>query len=636
MDAVPGFTRLARGVAWLSGIGASLGLLAGTLTFAPGFHAYLVSNALPPERRTVLFICAAVGAVIGGVAALKVVWNSWERLDQMSMRLGPLVMIFLLPPLFSLQAWAGRELALLAYLFLFNLVLASLAQRAASCEPLALNWTTRVTEYFTSKRWLPPVLVGVGALAFSIYFSAFTIGNHQALRTSAFDLGIEENLMWNAAHLQTPLFRTTPLGGVMTHLGFHQTWITYLIAPFYRLFPRAEFMLVLQATSVGLAAVPLYLLGKRSLGQWWGALLALLFLAYGPLHGSILYDFHYQPIGNLLILTSLYCLLERKTVASVVFITLTLLLREDMSLLLGVFAAGMLFTGQRPVAATLVGVICAIHFVGLKLMIMPRFLNGQEGYVHQYRLLVPEGSNSFGGIVKTVLGNPAFTLNTLLEREKLSYVLEILAPFALLPLRRPIGWLLVLPGFFFTLLATQYPALLSTAYQYTTYWTMFLFVGCVWALESMTPRLRRSWALPLFVGGLLCSVHFGAIVKNQQARGALDVHHFGLSPVEQLRYSQVASLAKQLPPDDSVVASERLVPHVSNRRDCYALRHGVLEATWLFTGNASAPDERPHIDRALRSGQYGIVAREGEFFIAKRGADPAQNRAYLFEMGFGP
>lgn len=635
MEAIPGFTRLARGVAWFAGIGASIGLLLGTLTFAPGFHAYLVSNALPPERRTVLFLCVAVGAVLGAFLALKVVWNSWDRLDQLSMRLGPLVMSGLLPPLFSLQAWAGRELALLAYLFVFTLTLATLTVRAATSEPLSLKWTRRVAESLAGKTWLPPILVGAGALAFSVYFSVFTIGNHQALRTSAFDLGIEENLMWNAAHLQTPLFRTTPLGGVMTHLGFHQTWITYLIAPFYRLFPRAEFMLVLQALSVGFAAVPLYLLGKRSLGQWWGVLLALLFLAYGPLHGSILYDFHYQPIGNLLILSSLYCLLERKTVASIVFIALTLLLREDMSLLLGVFAAAMLLTGQRPVVAIGVGVICAIHFVGLKLMIMPRFLGGQEGYVHQYRLLVPEGSNSFGGIVKTVLGNPAFTLNTLLEREKLSYLLEILAPFALLPLRRPVGWLLVLPGFFFTLLATQYPALLSTAYQYTTYWTMFLFVGCVWALERMPADLRRGWALPLLVGGVLCSVHFGAIVKNQHVRGALDIHRLGLSEVERMRYSQVASLAKQLPPDDSVVASERLVPHVSNRRDCYALRHGVLEATWLFTGNAAALDERPHIDRALRSGQYGIVAREGEFFIAKKGADPAQNRTYLLEMGFG-
>jgi uncharacterized membrane protein len=235
-----------------------------------------------------------------------------------------------------------------------------------------------------------------------------------------------------------------------------------------------------------------------------------------------------------------------------------------------------------------------------------------------------------------VLANPAFTLNSLLEREKLVYLLELLAPFALLPLRRAIGWLLVLPGFFFTLLATQYPALLQTSFQYTTYWTMFLFVGAIWALEVMPQAQRRAWLMPLLVGGALVSLHFGAIVKNQEVRGAWDRHRLGLSEFEKLRYAQVSKLAKQLPPEDSVVSSERLVPHVSNRRDSLTLRNGLQDATWLFTGNAAAGDERPLIDQALRSGSYGIVAREGEFFIAKKGADPSANRAYLVEMGFGP
>lgn len=637
MGATPEVTRVVRGLAWLAAVGASLGLLVGMILFAADLPGYLSSNLLAPAKRRLLIGLIGSGVGLGALFGLVLAFGSYERLDRYAARLGPLVLTGFVPPLLTTNIWAGRELVLLTYLALFVLALAELSLRAASAPALgSRGLATALFEALARRSWLAPALVGVGVVAFATWFSVFTINNHRALRTSGFDLGIEENLLWNAAHLEFPLFRTTPLGGAQTHLGYHQTWISYLIAPFYRLWPRAEFLLLLQAIGTSLGAVPLFLLARRRLGRWWGVALALLYLVYGPLHGSILYDFHYQPLGNVLILSTLYCLLERRLAGTIVFATLTLLLREDMSLLLGVFTTAMILMGERPVAGFVVGLICAIHFGMLKLTIMPRFLGGQSAYINQYQGLLPVGEQSFDGVIKTVLANPAFTLSTLLEREKLSYLLELLAPFALLPFRRPIGWLLVLPGFFFTLLATKYPALLMTSFQYTTYWTMFLFVGAIWALEAMPSQRRAAWALPLLVGGALASLHFGAIVKNQDVRGAWDRHRLGLSDFERQRYAQVSSLAKQLPMSDSVVSSERLVPHVSNRRDSFTLRNGLQDATWLFTGNAAAPDERPLIDQALRSGQYGIVAREGEFFIAKKGADPALNRAYLTEMGFGP
>ena len=89
---------------------------------------------------------------------------------------------------------------------------------------------------------------------------------------------------------------------------------------------------------------------------------------------------------------------------------------------------------------------------------MPHFLGGATAYVHQYKDLVPEGDNGFGGVLKTVFGNPGYTATTiLLEQDKVLYLLQIMAPLAFFPWRRPIGLLCSLPGFFFTMLATHYP-----------------------------------------------------------------------------------------------------------------------------------------------------------------------------------
>ena len=46
-------------------------------------------------------------------------------------------------------------------------------------------------------------------LRYAIYFSIITIQNHYNLQTSGYDLGIENNLVWNAAHWNAPLFKTS-------------------------------------------------------------------------------------------------------------------------------------------------------------------------------------------------------------------------------------------------------------------------------------------------------------------------------------------------------------------------------------------------------------------------------------------
>ena len=92
-----------------------------------------------------------------------------------------------------------------------------------------------------------------------------------------------------------------------------------------------------------------------------------------------------------------------------------------------------------------------------------------------------------------MLANPGYTLTTILTREKILYLLQIMAPLAFFPWRRPIGLLCSLPGFFFTMLATQYPWLTRLGFQYTAYWTTFLFLAVVANLRWLCPdRERRA------------------------------------------------------------------------------------------------------------------------------------------------
>ena len=99
-----------------------------------------------------------------------------------------------------------------------------------------------------------------------------------------------------------------------------------------------------------------------------------------------------------------------------------------------------------------------LMLVGSVLLLIDTFLNWQS-------IDTPIGSfgqsawHGFGGVLKTVFGNPGYTTTVLLERDKMLYLLQVVAPLAFFPWRRPIGILCTVPGFVFTLLGTRYPAL---------------------------------------------------------------------------------------------------------------------------------------------------------------------------------
>ncbi|HVV49625.1 MAG TPA: DUF2079 domain-containing protein, partial [Polyangia bacterium] len=520
----------------------------------------------------------------------------------------------------------------------------------------------RVLARARDARWLPPSLVILGVLGYAIYFSIITILNHYRLQTYGYDLGIENNLVWNASHFNKPLFKTSVIGGpTSTHLGYHETYISYLIGILYRVYPHPEFMLALQATLIGGAALPLFAFARRHLGDWTACLLSLLLLLYAPLQGSNLYDFHYLPFAPFFLWWCLWALEARRNVMATVAVILTLATREDFSALLLVVGLYLVMTGERPRAGLLVTAVSAIYFVGIKLILMPHFLNGYPAYINQYEGLLPQGENGFGGVLKTVFGNPAFTVTNLLEHDKLVYLLEIVAPLAFFPWRRPVGVLCSVPGFFFTMLATHYPPLLSLAFQYTAYWTAFLFMAVVanlaWlrrqeaaevaAASAGAPtapadsgrgpgwarRSRQAWLVAMTAGTLVTSYQFGIVLQRNTAWGGFAPFHVGVSDAERARHADLYDVIRRLPPDASVAAAETIVAQVSSRKNAYSLRIAYNDADYLLARIPTGGEDRNNLLTALKSGLYGLVYQKGEFALFKRGLPAASAAPFIRQLG---
>ena len=620
--------------------GASLGLAVWQALQGSALTAYLVGNDRSAVAFRAALPCMLTGAwVVLGGAWLAATFAGEARastFERWAARCSPLMLSALLPPLWQWEPWVEQPLAFLGLLVLIAVGARLSLTRALLATDVAVP--ARDAAVSTKFDARAPLVIVLGAAAgYCAYFGYYSVQRHHNLQTSAFDLGIFDNLLWNAADRYSFSLPSSPAEYAdFRHLERHATFIALLLAPIYARAPRAETLLWMQAAGVALAAVPLFFIARRRLGAWSACLLAIGYLLYPPVHGPTLFDFHFILLGPLCLWTSVALLEARRDWLAALAIALSLSVREDVAVGVAMIGAYLIMTRQRPRAGLL---LCAIGcaYVGVtKLVIMPGKFAGAGSFVDIYGGLVPNGAKGFGAVLQTVLANPAFTWKTLLTYDKLLYALQIAAPLALLPWLRAIGWICSLPGLLFCLLATEALPLVQISFQYTPHWTTYLFLALIVNVEWLSQHAeseahglsQKRAALAAFALCMLLGSHqFGGILQQNTLRAGFDVHGFGSTAEQRADYEAVRALVAKIPKDARVVASEYLVAQISNRRYAYSLRHGLADAEYLLLTTATDPrdDEREPLSEALGGRAWGVVDVQRAFVLVQRGADPSRN-----------
>ena len=646
--------RLAAGLSGLGVlalVGFSLGLCLWEIWSASVLYDFVMTNGPTRARGLDAVIFAVCGAAIFFLIAVLLL--AWRRLlvgdpiERLGRRLSPLALAALLPLMFQWRFWqGGREIVFLLLVLVLVLSAQKLFQISLATEPVfgRPRFLDRIFADGAAMRrwavtWLPFTIVMLAAAGYATYFGYHTVVHHRNVLSSSLDLGLEENVIWNALH-SGALFKTTPYGGPTGNLvGEHAAYLSYVLAPLYAIHQSAETILILQAMLIGGAAIPLYLVARKYLGPWLSCLVGVWYVCYPPLHGSNLYDFHYPPLAPFFLWFTLYFALSRRTVRTFIFAILTLSVREDISIGLMICGLFLMLTNRSARAGLYLACAGALYFVAMKLVIMPLQRGGSEAFIHQYAGLVPEGSKGFGGVIKTVLGNPVFTLGVLLDRDKLVYLLEIFLPLAFFPLRRAVGILCCVPGFLFTLLSTGYRPLYQISFQYTAHWTAYLFIALIanlaWMGREASRRgregtaWRRAWVVAISLAVLTTSYQLGALIQHNAARGGFGVYHFGTTSEDRERRRTLYELLAMVPRKAKIVSSENIVPQVSNRAFAYTLRMGIADADYLLFSLPVGGDERAKILEVLPDGAFGVVAERGQYVLAKRGHSTDLNSGVL-------
>ncbi|MCK4419263.1 DUF2079 domain-containing protein, partial [Candidatus Aerophobetes bacterium] len=136
---------------------------------------------------------------------------------------------------------------------------------------ILLKFPPRFLKGKKKEKKFSPLFLWIAISLYCAVFGTMSILRYLSFHTAFFDLGIYDHSVWNIAER-----------GDLSYLVWgHFRPIVGVYALFYRLFPSAITLLVLQTVAIGLSAVPLYYIAKNKLGSGFCALLiVIIFFLY--------------------------------------------------------------------------------------------------------------------------------------------------------------------------------------------------------------------------------------------------------------------------------------------------------------------------------------------------------------------
>ena len=431
----------------------------------------------------------------------------------------------------------------------------------------------------------PGRAVAAGIAVYLVVIGFIVVSRHYALRTHALDLGQPVQVLWNILRGAGPELTQIPgfvLGERMSRWGDHFEPILYLLAPVAWLWPGPVSLLLQQ--TVGLAAGALFVYGfaRKKVDAAVAAAFAVLYLLNPSLHGINLRDVHPTAFVIPFLLAAAWAFDRGRYAWCAVALVLTLACREDAAIAVVGFAIWLaLARGRWAVGGALAAIAVAVLFVDLHYVI-PYYRGEGAPYNHLYRYEHLGGS--LREILITIAVRPWRWLGLLVDGGRLVYLLALLAPLGFLSLFAPRVALAALPGLAQNLLSNDY-RLYNFRSQYQAFVLPFLILAAVEGYRNLQARSaertagapeahpRRTPASFLLGFALVASVVLTSPTVND-----LGVSKWRLGERQHAAYRMMA----KIPPDASVSANERLVPHLSLRRDVWVFPLGVPSATYVL------------------------------------------------------
>lgn len=411
-----------------------------------------------------------------------------------------------------------------------------------------------------------------------IFFISISIWKYHNFGYNAIDLGIFNQVFYNTS--VGDLFSMTI--HPHSYLGDHFGLIILLLTPVYVLFRSPVTLLILQTIAIGFSAWPLYLIAKKIANNKIGLLMVVIFLLNPFVQNMNLFEFHLLPFAIFTLLFTFYFYLNNRFNMFLLFSLLSLLVREDISLVIIMFSFLALFDkkdGKWIITPALLGV----GWLATVFWIVPLF-NNYDSYkfVFYYSWL----GGSIGEITKNFFLRPLQVLSHLFSVQNIFMSLALFLPFLLLPFLKP-KYLLLSLLVFLQLLLGSFSGQLILKTHYSAPLLVSIFISTIYALTYLFKakngdksnwqfRVKRyiSKELALFSTIFIAVTIYGATTFGPivPAIQAVSSYQHNYPEFGQLKTDYI----DLVPENTSVTASYDLLPHLSSRNELYSLHYAFL------------------------------------------------------------
>jgi len=408
----------------------------------------------------------------------------------------------------------------------------------------------------------PQVYLAGAVLIWTWYFSVRSLNIHHALGTATYDSALYDQGMWLVSRFDAPF--VTLMGRNM--FGDHTSFVLLLLVPLYWIAPGAWIMFTAQSAAIAAGAIPVFLYARRRFGsEWWALIAAGTYLLHPAVGWTNLENFHPDAFLGVFVGFAIYAALERKWRMYAVFVVLSLLVKEDVSLV--IVPLGIWVAIRRDRRIGLLTVFGSVAFMAVAMFVVMRSLIGVPT-LNTWR--IPFGG--VRGLIDTTITNPTQLVEHLRSDGRPWYLVQMTAPFAWLFARLPDVALISALVMFTNILSTfwyQY----QIDYHYSLIAVPALAIGTVYAIGALRDRVvqirGRSLGVrtrPLALGGLAAATLLTAYLWAPMPWGRTPMFYGDTDNV----YATTARELFELIPDDAVVsANYRLTPHLTYRHEIY-------------------------------------------------------------------
>ena len=179
------------------------------------------------------------------------------------------------------------------------------------------------------------------ALAAFIAYDTISVFKYLRLDPGSWDLGIFTEYVKQLAHARAPVVSIRGAG--FNLLGDHFQPIVGLLAPFFRVFPTAETLLVAQALLTAASVIPVCRAAQELLGTWASRGIGVAYAFSWGLQQMVNFDFHEIAFAVPLLAFSLSALVRRRLWPAVLWALPLVFVKEDQGFT--VAAIGLVIAG---------------------------------------------------------------------------------------------------------------------------------------------------------------------------------------------------------------------------------------------------------------------------------------------------